>query len=136
MLLTVNKVNEVLSGITGDDSYSIPYTKESYDALLDLETKFDSVASFTDAQGLVDLAKIVITNASQKQGLALYGDSLKFDKDSGKFYLYSKAKDVTSTHALPKVLADKIVEAIDKDLTADPLIKAWTWFLKNPNFAG
>jgi hypothetical protein len=132
MLLTVNKVNEVLSGVLGNLKYSIPFNSDVYVALLRLEELFDVVDTPANAKILIEQATELVKGAEIKKAMEAFGDSLMFDSAKQKYYLISN--NVVSSIPLPKVLADKIVEATEKGLSAQPLIKAWTWFLKNPKF--
>lgn len=132
MLLTVNKLNDVLSGIIGNNKYSIGYNDAIYNSLTDLEGRFDVATTLEDAKSIIKEAEDVITNGVQEDVLKAYGEFLKFDEKAQKFYLYSNG--VTSSVPLPKALADKMVEAMDKQMPTLPFIKAWMWFLKNPKF--
>lgn len=133
MLLTVNKVNGVLSGVIGDAKYAVPFSEEIYKKLLSQEKWFDKSESVEQAKECIGRAKAILEDAAQKKALVDFADSLKYDANAGKYYLYSNG--VTSTIPLPKVLADKINEAVEKELPTSPLIKAWAWFLKNPKFS-
>jgi hypothetical protein len=133
MLLTVSKVNGVLSGVIGDAKYAVPYTDEIFKSLTDLENQFDNAQSVSNAKAIIANAQTILEGASIKKALADFGDSLKYDEAAQKYYLYSNG--ITSSIPLPKVLAEKINEAVEKQLPTLPLIKAWTWFLKNPKFS-
>lgn len=133
MLLTVNKVNETLSGVIGGKNYSISYSEAVHTKLTDLEDKFDKAETLEEAKGLIEEAQSVIENGVEADVLKAYGEYLKHDPKNDRFYLHSNGK--TSSIPLPKVLVDKLIEAMDKDLSTLPFIKAWMWFLKNPLFS-
>lgn len=132
MQLTVNKLNAVLSGVIGSDKYQIVYNEEIFNKLTALEAKFDTVETIEEATAILADAKAVIDGKVEEDTMTAYSEYLKYDTKAQKFYLYSPEKDVTSTVALPKVLANKIVEATEKELPTLPFVKAWAWMLKNP----
>jgi len=130
MQLTVNKLNTVLSGVIGNEKYSIVYNEEIQKRLTELETKFDVAETVEEAQSILDQAKEVISTRVEEDTFKAYGEHLKFDDKSQKFFLHSNG--FTSTVPLPKALADYIVEATEKNMPTAPYIKAWGWLLKNP----
>lgn len=133
MLLTVNKVNEVLSGTIGNEKYSLPYNSELHQRLITLESKFDEASTIEEAKATIELAKAAIDGGVEEALFEAYGEYLKYNSKSQEFFLHSNG--YTSSVPLPKKLAEYIVEATDKDMPTLPYIKAWAWFLKNPKFS-
>lgn len=134
MLLTVNKLNAAtITGVIGTEKYSVAYTSDLYNQLTDLETQFSTATTIADAKSIVDAAKTAITTTVTEATEVLYGGYLKLDEKSQRYFL--KSNGIVSSIPIPKVLANKIVEAIDKQLDYLPFVKAWMWFLKNPNFS-
>jgi len=133
MILTVNQINNTLSGAVGTEKYNIPYTKEAYDALVELESKFVDASTLEDAKTIIEQAKSIIEGAEFATNQTKFGDYIVRDDNSNKFFL--KLGDVVSTKALPQALVDMLLEAIEKDMSVDPYVKCWTWFLKNPRYS-
>lgn len=133
MLLTVNKLNDNITGVVGNDKYTIPYSSEVHQQLLALENKFSNVETMEDAKVIITNAEGIISGISTEVQAEMYGDFLKFDPKSQKFFLHSN--NVTSSIPLPNVLAEKVIEFKEKDLDFLPFVKAWMWFLKNPKFS-
>lgn len=135
MLLTVNRLNDVLSGVVGNDKYSIPFNQDTYKSLLDLEDLFASAKTMDQAKATIESALQIIDSVGAKAQLESIGEFLKLDKTNNKFYLHNPEKNVTSSVPMPDKLASKITECIEKDITFLPFIKCWMWFLKNPVFS-
>lgn len=133
MLLTVNKIGEFVSGVAGTEKYIVRYDKATHGQLLELEDAFDTAPDIAGVRAAIEKAQAIIQNVEMKQEVETYAQFLKLDKGTGKFYLHQNG--TTSSICLPKTMAERIVESVEKDLPFIPVIKAWTWFLKNPNFS-
>ncbi len=133
MLLTVNKLNkETITGIVGNEKYTIPYNEDTYKALQDLETAFDNAATIEEASAII-VSATALTVVTTETVIASKCPSLKYDTKTGKFYLTQNGK--VSTIPLPQVLATRIIESVEKEIPFEPLVKAWIWFLRNPQFS-
>ncbi len=132
MLLTVNKTNEVITGVIGSEKYSIPYEADIFIELQELEDDFSEAEDMDAAKEIIEYAVELIKSGKTAAVTAAYGEYLQQDLKTNKFYLKSKGK--VSSVPLPKILVDKIIEATDKGYSYLPFIKAWMWFLKNPRF--
>src|SRR5690606_2964694 len=53
--------------------------------------------------------------------------------ENGKVYLKSPSGIISSIE-VPSVLVERIYQAYDQGLPIEPFVKAWTLFLRNPNF--
>jgi hypothetical protein len=132
MLLTVNKLNkETITGVVGNDKYRIPYDEETYNELLELELLFEKAESVEEATAIIVYA-MALTLQTTETVIASECPHLKYDSNNGNFYLHQNGQ--TSSIPVPKALANKIVESVEKDLPFEPLVKAWIWFLRNPKF--
>lgn len=132
MLLTVNKLNkETITGIVGNEKYTIPYNEDTYKALLDLEEAFSNATSLEEASAII-VSATALTVVTTETVIASKCPSLKYDTKIGKFYLTQNGQ--VSTIPLPQVLATRIIESVEKELPFEPLVKAWIWFLRNPQF--
>jgi hypothetical protein len=133
MNLTVSQINNTLSGVYGTEKYNIPYTKEVYDELVELETQLSEASTLQEAQAIVELAKVIIEGVKLEKSKTQFGEYIVRDNASNKFYL--KLGDLVSSKALPQALVDMLLEAIDKEMPIEPYVKCWTWFLKNPRYS-
>lgn len=132
MLLTVNKVNETISGVIDNSKYSLPFNEEAYKLLLGFEKVFSEAKTIEEAKAILEEAKKV-TERKSSDLITQACPYLKLDDKTGLFYLTQGGK--TSRIPLPKVLADRIIESFEKQIPFEPLVKAWIWFLRNPNFS-
>lgn len=132
MILTVNRINTTISGIIGTEKYNVPYTEELFKQLTQEETDFANADSLEKAKLAIDLAKQLIDGVTKTQNETKFGEYLVRDDNSNKFYL--KLGSVTSSKALPEALVAMLLEALEKEMSIEPYVKCWTWFLKNPRY--
>lgn len=133
MLLTVNKQKNVLSGLIGNTKYSIEYNSEIHQELLALENRYESATSMEQVKQIIEEAQKVLDGIGNSPVMKQLGEYLVHDVKSDKYFLQSNG--VKSSIALPQVLVDRIIEAIEKEIDFLPMVKAWMWFLKNKNFS-
>lgn len=128
-MLTYSVLDDSITGSVNDKPFSIPYSKESYEALQkfeeDLENsngKDEYVALLAKVEEFVaqDLAEIIESECPY----------LKINRKTGTYHLYHN--QVTSSVAMPKALVDRILDSHEKGLDFLPLIKMWVRFLRNP----
>jgi len=139
MQFTVNRIKGTaqgatgtISGVIGIDKYSLPFTKEAYADLVELEGQFADTESLEDAKAIIETAKL-LTARDSKTELETICPALKFDSKSNKFYLHQNG--VTSTIPVPKPLVDMILSSVADGLSFEPVVKCWINFLRNPNFS-
>lgn len=133
MILTVNQINNTISGNIGTDKYNIPYVKETYDTLVQYETDFANATTLEQAKDILEKAKLVVDGVTKEATQSKFGEYLVRDDNSNKFFL--KLGDITSTKALPDALVTMLLEALEKGMSIEPYVKCWTWFLKNPRYS-
>ncbi len=127
--ITVNSNGEFINGNIGNDNFSIPYSKEDFDALNDIATLSERVSTMNDFKELVESAKKIVEKDRETivESACPY---LYIDKKTDKYFL--KYNGVVSKVAMPQVFADRILLSMDKGLDYMPVIKMWTRFLRNP----
>lgn len=130
MILTVNQINNTISGVIGTEKYNIPFTETDRDQLVTLETAFSEAETLEEAKSILADAKLLVESVAKTTNQTKFGEYLVRDDNSNKFYL--KLGSVVSSKALPDALVTMLLEALEKDMTIDPYVKCWTWFLKNP----
>ena len=122
----------MITGSYGNEMFAVPFTEDRYNQMMALYTSSLTITSGAEMKALLDEFKKLTEGTdntlaeSEIPGLHI--------SSNGKYYLaVSAATGVQiSSIPMPSALVDKIKTAIDQGLSADPLIKFWTRFLRNP----
>lgn len=132
MKLVLNKIGERLSGVIGTETFNVPFSTELYKSLNEAVASFEDAATMEDAQAVVALTLPLVQVKVQEivQTKCIF---LVFNNNTNKYYL--KNKGVVSSHPMPAKLVDWIIESVEKEIDFMPVVKAWTRFLRNPNFS-
>jgi hypothetical protein len=128
-MITVNIIEDQLTGSYGEKTFSIPFSIEVYEKLMGLSEEADSVSTPDELTAIYDTIESLVS-----QDLSILEtecEYIKVDPKNGKFYLHYN--DVTSSVPMPQALVDRIMESHDKKLDFMPLILMWVRFLRNPN---
>lgn len=120
-------------GVIDSEKYNVNYTEELFNELTKLETEFADVSTIEEYTPWVDSVKALIKEADGADSITDACKDLVLDGKTGNYYL--KVGNKVSKHPVPSALVEVILEAVEKDLDATPLVKAWTRFLRNPNFS-
>lgn len=131
MKLTVNKIQNVISGIIGSEKYSVPFSQETFNTLQKLEASLDDATSLEEVNTILKDAK-EFTSRDFKSKIEEAAPNIMYDKEKNSYYL--RQNNVVSKYRIPKVLADKITKAYEESLPIEPMVRAWVHFLRNPNF--
>jgi hypothetical protein len=132
MKLVLNKIGDRLSGMIGEQKYNVPFSAELYASLKDAEVAFEEATTLEDAQAVVE-ATLPLVQVKVQEIVTTKCIYLVYNNATNKYYL--KNKDVVSSHPMPKALVDWIIESVEKEIDFMPVVKAWTRFLRNPNFS-
>lgn len=133
MNLTVNKTKEKISGMVGFNAYAIPFDATVYQTLLEIEEDIYTASTPSDVQVLIEVANEVIAAATVKRHVNSYiSENVKFV--DGLYYLIAP-NGVVSVVPIPEELVERMISAKHEDLTVEPYLKAWTWFLRNEQFS-
>jgi hypothetical protein len=128
MRFTVNSNGEVITGTLGEDNFAIMFTKDTFDSLMALQEKYDSAITMADAKTLVEEAKKIVAEVKTEMD-ATTNPYLLFDKKVNKYFL--KYNNIVSKIPLPQVLVDRVLQAQDKGLDYNPVIKMMARLLRN-----
>lgn len=127
-MISVNVINDSIVGSVGEAPFSVPFSKELYDSLLEkakaaneAETMEEYSKLCEEFTGMTKVSEALITDKCE--------NLVKSPKD-GKYYLQSEG--VVSSVPLPKELVERIHDSIDKGIDIAPIIKFWTRWLRNP----
>lgn len=130
-MITVNRVGESITGAVNGVRFGVAYSDERFKEMLRLQQEAAEAVSTEALKSIIaDFEPLTKENYSDKVQTAC--PDLYVSAATGKFYL--KHGTVISTIALPQLLADRILESVEKNIDATPLVKAWIRFLRNPNF--
>lgn len=132
MKLVLNKIGERLSGMIGETKYNVPFSADLYAALKEAELAFEEAATMEDAQAIV-AATLPLVQVKVQEVITTKCIYLVFNNKTNEYYL--KNKGVVSSHPVPAKLVDWIIESVEKEIDFMPVVKAWTRFLRNPNFS-
>lgn len=132
MKLVLNKIGDRLSGMIGETKYNVPFSAELYNALKEAEVAFEEAATMEDAQAIV-ASTLPLVQVKVQEIVTTKCIYLVFNNATNKYYL--KNKGVVSSHPVPAKLVEWIIESVEKEIDFMPVVKAWTRFLRNPNFS-
>lgn len=127
MMLTVNRIEDRIIGMMNGTSFSCTYSDEKYEAMRELETHANAASTVAELQSILDLFK-PLTKESYKTLVESKTPHLAVNPATNQFFL--KVGDFISNKALPPSFAERIIKAVDKGLEIEPLIKAWTRYLR------
>ena len=132
-MVNVNVIGDkFITGSGKDFKFSVKFTPEKYAQLQALQ------ADVNNAQDRVSYDSAVVnfkaaSVESFSETVATACPYIHVNESTGKFYL--KQDDKLSVHPMPKSFVDRILKSLDKGIDVMPLVKAWTRFLRNPNFS-
>lgn len=132
MKLVLNKIGDRLSGMIGEHKYNVPFSAELYASLKKAEENFENAESMDAAKAVIE-ATLPLVQVKVQEIVTTKCIYLVFNNATNKYYLTNKG--VVSSHPVPKALVDWIIESVEKEIDFMPVVKAWTRFLRNPNFS-
>jgi hypothetical protein len=128
-MITLNVIDDVISGSYGDKNFSVTYSKELYESMMVLKGLADDAVSMAEYQDtLQKFAELAVEDYTAT--IETECEHIHVNKATGQFFL--KSNGVVSSYPMPQALVDRIFESIDKGLSFLPLVKMWTRWLRNP----
>jgi hypothetical protein len=128
-MITLNVIEDVISGSYGDKNFSVTYSKGLYADMLTLKDAADDAVSMEEYKEILsdfaELAKEDYTKTIETEC-----EYIHVNRATGQFFL--KSEDVVSSYPMPQALVDRIFESMDKGISWVPLVKMWTRWLRNP----
>jgi predicted transcriptional regulator len=128
-MISINVIDEKISGSYGDKSFSVDFNKELYAKMQELAEKANEAQSMEAYKAILDtfepLAQQDYTKTIQDKC-----EHIHVNKSTGEFFLAYGS--VVSSIPMPQALVDRIYESMDKELDFMPLVKMWTRWLRNP----
>jgi hypothetical protein len=129
-MITINLVGDKITGVCNGTVYSVTYSQSKYDEMKAIYDTFQQVETMADAKELMKKFDAIAVE-SLKEKVETKSDHLFYNEKTGKFYL--RSGDKISSVPMPKRLADDILDAAEKQLPVEPIVKFWTRLLRNPN---
>lgn len=134
MMITINRVENSITGSANGKSFGVKYTKEKYDAMNVLALKANEADSMEDLQNiLADFDPF--THDGYKELVETACPNLFVNEETGKFFLQTTGGVTISSKPLPQALVDRILISVEKGIDFIPIVKLWTRFLRNPNYS-
>jgi len=128
-MITINVIEDKISGSYGDTPFFIPFEKETYKLMCELADKANTAVTMEDYQVVLDeFSKLTVVDYTKT--VETECKHIHVNKATGEFFL--KNNGIVSSIPMPKALVDRIFESMDKGLSFEPLIKMWTRWLRNP----
>jgi hypothetical protein len=129
MSISVNKINDFITGNIGNEQFGIHYNEKVYNEMLLLEARANEAKTFEELTSIIDEFK-PLTVEDISATIESINPNIHVSRKTGEYFL--KNNGVVSSIAMPKELVDRIKESMDKNIDFTPLIKAWTRWLRNP----
>lgn len=130
-MIQVNRLGDNISGSLNGEPFSVSYDAAKYETMLDLQAKSDKADTMEELTAIIEEFK-PLTQESYGDMIATISPYIMVDRATNKFHLQFNGE--VSTKALPKVLADKMIKLVEKNIEITPLIKFWARWLRNPYY--
>ena len=129
-MITVNKMGNSIVGSINTEQFGIPFTKEKYDTMIELQEAANNAATVEEQTAIIEEFKKSLEDIDYNTTIQSKCKDIHFNAAKGSYHL--KVNDDVSAIAIPQPLVDRILDSMDKDIDFTPLIKLWTRWLRNP----
>lgn len=134
MLIIINVTGDYsfINGSYNGKPFAVSFNQDKYDAMLAIQ---DKVTESTDMDEIKTLLEEFEQLASEDYSDTIETQSpyVKINKKTNQFHL--QYNGVVSKKAMPAILANKIIKAVEKGIEIKPLVKCWARFLRNPYYS-
>lgn len=133
-MININVTNGRIVGSAGQEFFSVSYSEEKYKQMMDVKNAFDKAAVDGDVEGAIGILKtdfLPLTVETLQTQVASKSPYLSYNERTGTYHLTVNGK--VSSVPMPTTLAEQLLEAAEKNLPVEPIIKFWTRLLRNPN---
>jgi hypothetical protein len=128
-MFTFTVLDDMITGSVKDVPFSIPFSKESYETLQQLEEELEHSSGKDEYTAVLEKVSVFVAQ-DLNEIIESECPYLKINRKTGEYHLYYN--QVTSKVAMPKALVTRILDSHEKGLDFMPLIKMWVRFLRNP----
>lgn len=135
MFINLNRIGNSITGSINGESFGITFNQDKYDALKQLQTAAEAVATIEELNPILEQAK-GLARETYKDVVESKTPYLYVNESTGKYYLKVGTGDKArvSSKALPEAFVQRIIKSVELGVDVLPLIKAWSRFLRNPNY--
>jgi len=127
MFITVNKVNDRITGQVNGVPYHCTYDSGKYAKMKEMEEASYDIASMQEMKALIE-SFLPYTKESYKEVIESATPHLFVNPVTNEFFLRLK-NGKQSSIPLPSQFATRVMKAVDENLSVEPLLKAWARFL-------
>lgn len=128
-MITYNIINKNIVGSINGKDFSIPYTKDAWEALSKGQAAFQKADSLEKAKKVLEKLEPVVMKDAKAQ-IEECTPYMTYNPNTRTYHL--RDGDKVSVIPLPQNLVDKIKYAVDQELPVDPLIKFTIRALRSP----
>jgi hypothetical protein len=134
MLIIINVTGDYsfINGSYNGKPFAVSYNQDRYDAMLGIQEKVDASTDMDEIKSLLDEFE-QLAQEDYSDTIETQSPYVKVNKKTGQFHL--QYNGVVSKKAMPAILANKIIKAVEKGIEIKPLVKCWARFLRNPFFS-
>jgi hypothetical protein len=132
MMITLNKTSNSITGSVNNEQFGIPFSQERWNEMVKLQEAAENASTIEELKSII-ADFLPLTVITDKEYVESKCPNILVS-NRGTFHL--NVDGHPSRIAMPKQLVDNILESLDADISADPLIKLWTRWLRNPILRG
>jgi len=135
-MLTINVILEInekrITGTLNGERFNVKFSEDTLGALKKAQSNLAEIEDVETYEQWAEEVKELLADTSEGDIITTACKDLQFDEKTGNYYVKSGNK--VSKVPVPTRLVDIILESVEKDIDPTPVVKAWTRFLRNPNF--
>ena len=134
-MLTINVIHrgddKFLNGSLSGEKFNLPFDEKLY---ADLKLQQDVYNGYEDASLIPAWEEGVKALLVEKAQDVIETACPDLHKDPRTGFYYVVVEGETSKTPVPELLVEVMLESIEKEISPEPIVKAWIRFLRNPNF--
>ena len=128
-MISINVIDDKISGSYGDKTFCIDFDKGVYTKMLELADKANEAQTMEAYKSILDTFE-PLTVQDYTKTVQDKCEHIHVNKSTGEFFLQHNG--IVSSIPMPEALVERIYESMDKGLDFMPLVKMWTRWLRNP----
>ena len=130
--INLNKVGDQMTGSINGKPFGLSYSETKFRKLTALQQSAEGAFDMPELQGYITQAENLVKPDWNEVVDHASTNFIKVNPEKGTYHLHLKG--ATSPVPMPQVLVKKIEDGISMNIDINPIVKAWTRFLRNPNF--
>jgi uncharacterized protein YuzB (UPF0349 family) len=134
-MLTINVIvrgeDKVLNGALCGEKFNLPFDEELYVSLKEKQAEYNTFEDASSVPAWEEEVKALLVEKEVDIIETACPDLIK-DKKTGYYYVLVNGE--MSKTSVPELLVEVILESVEKEISPEPIVKAWIRFLRNPNF--